>query len=89
MNTKLTLSIDQLTIAKAKKYAEKNDTSISKLVENYLKLLAQDVKHAIAEEPKARYSPMAKLRGSIKLPPGFDEKKERYEALWEKYLKLK
>ena len=87
MNTKLTLSIDKTVIAKAKKYAKQTGTSISELVENYLKLLSQDVKHNVLEEPRVRYSPMAKLRGIAKLPPDFDEKKAYQEALWEKYMK--
>ena len=89
MNTKLTLSIDKTVIAKAKKYAKQTDTSISELVENYLKLLSQDVKHNMVEEPRVRYSPLAKLRGSLKVPSNFDGEKARYNALWEKYLKLK
>lgn len=37
MNTKLTLSIDEHTIGKAKIFARKRNKSLSSLVENYLK----------------------------------------------------
>lgn len=39
MNTKLTLSIDQKIVESAKKKLKLSRTSISKVVENYLKLL--------------------------------------------------
>ncbi|HEV7382270.1 MAG TPA: DUF6364 family protein [Dyadobacter sp.] len=42
MNTKLTLTIEQSIIEKAKKYAKKTDTSLSSLIENYLKALTSD-----------------------------------------------
>lgn len=37
MNTKLTLSIDERTIGKAKLFARKRNKSLSSLVENYLR----------------------------------------------------
>lgn len=36
MNTKLTLSIDSKTVEKAKKYAKKRGTSISKIFEEHI-----------------------------------------------------
>ena len=39
MNTKLTLTIDQSVIEKAKKYAKEKERSLSDLIENYLKLI--------------------------------------------------
>ena len=36
MNTKLTLSIDEQVIAKAKRYAQFHKTSVSQIVEQYL-----------------------------------------------------
>ena len=89
MNTKLTLSIDKTVIAKAKKYAKQNETSISELVENYLKLLSQDVKHNMVEEPREKYSPLNKIAGIVKLPDDYDYKKELPKILWERYKKLK
>lgn len=43
MNVKLTLSIDALTIEKAKKYAASQNVSVSKLVERYLNTLESNV----------------------------------------------
>lgn len=42
MTTKLTLSLDDKVIAKAKKIAAKKNTSISKLVSNYFDKLPND-----------------------------------------------
>jgi predicted CopG family antitoxin len=39
MNTKLTLTIEQSVIEKAKKYAKEKERSLSDLIENYLKSL--------------------------------------------------
>ena len=37
MNTKLTLTIEQEIINKAKKFAKENNRSLSDIIENYLK----------------------------------------------------
>ena len=42
MNTKLTLTIDQSVIERAKKYARKKERSLSDLIENYLKALTTE-----------------------------------------------
>ncbi|MBL7891224.1 MAG: hypothetical protein JNL63_01235 [Bacteroidia bacterium] len=91
MNTKLTLSLSKSVIEKARKYAKKTDTSISQLVENYLKLLvARDEDTSTVAEPKAKYmTELRKLRGIVQLPDDFDYKKELQKAMWEKYNKLK
>ena len=39
MTAKLTLKVDEKVIAKAKTYAKKKNTSLSKLVESYLQFL--------------------------------------------------
>lgn len=44
MKTKLTLKLDQSVIQSAKKYAETNNRSLSKLVEDYFKNLISDNK---------------------------------------------
>ena len=41
MNTKLTLTIEQTVIEKAKKYAKGKERSLSSLIENYLKATPQ------------------------------------------------
>lgn len=82
MNTKLTLTIEQSVIEKAKKLAKKNERSLSDLIENYLKALTQD-EIAIEDE----LSPTVKsLRGSFKLPKNFNYKRELTDSLSEKYL---
>ncbi|WP_090626783.1 DUF6364 family protein [Parapedobacter indicus] len=82
MNTKLTLTIEQSVIEKAKKFAKKNERSLSDLIENYLKALTDD-EIAIEDE----LSPTVKsLRGSFKLPKNFNYKRELTDRLSEKYL---
>jgi hypothetical protein len=60
MDTKLTLKMDQSVIRSIKKYAEKNNRSLSKLVEDYFKNLVAD------NEPEKQYSPLVEeLSGVI------------------------
>lgn len=81
MTTKLTLTIDKETIRKAKKFARKKNSSLSKLVEAYLKVLTTG-----KDDSNSELSPLTKsLRGSFKMPEGFDYKEELSERLSEKY----
>ena len=91
MKTKLTLALDEAVIKKAKKYAKDNNTSLSALLENYLRLLVSREKHSKVEEPVSNYSSIEEFRGILKVknPKTFDYKKEKAEYLWEKYKKLK
>jgi hypothetical protein len=60
METKLTLRLDQMVINSAKKYAENNHKSLSKLVEDYFKNLVYDY------TPSKKYPPLIeKLSGVI------------------------
>lgn len=82
MNTKLTLTIDQSVIERAKKYARQKERSLSDLIENYLKALTTE---EISKQDEL--SPTVKsLKGSFKIPEDFDYKKELSERLTEKYL---
>lgn len=82
MNTKLTLTIDQSVIERAKKYARQKERSLSDLIENYLKALTTE---EISKQDEL--SPTVKsLKGSFKMPKDFDYKKELSERLSEKYL---
>ena len=82
MNTKLTLTIEQSIIEKAKKYARERERSLSDLIENYLKALTNE---QVVEEEEL--SPTVKsLRGSFKLPNDFEYKKDLTDRLSEKYL---
>ena len=82
MNKKLTLTVDKDVVARAERYAEKEGTSLSKLVENYLKAATKK-----EGEENRTPSPLTKsLRGSFNEPEGFDEKRALSEALENKYL---
>ncbi len=82
MNTKLTLTIEQSIIERAKSYAKEKGRSLSDIIENYLKAITKEEK--IEEE----LSPLVKsLQGSFKAPKSFDYKDELSKALSEKHLK--
>jgi len=82
MDKKLTLSLNQKIIEKAKFYAKSNSTSLSKLIENYLNSLTSDYTSADNTES----SPLVdSLCGIINLPKDFDYKKERAKYLLDKY----
>lgn len=82
MNTKLTLTIDQSLIEKAKEYAKGKGRSLSDIVENYFKVIVKE-EGAV----KSESTPIAdSLRGSFKIPKDFDYKKALTKALTEKYL---
>lgn len=75
MHTKLTLNIEKDTVAKAKVYAKQQNQSLSKLIEAYLKSLAQE------DATVWEVSPLvAQLTGV--LPTDFDEKEayQNYQA---------
>jgi len=82
MNTKLTLTIEQTIIEKAKIYAKGKGHSLSYIIENYLKMISKDeIKSEIEITPIVK-----SLRGSFKAPSDFDYKKELAKGLSEKYL---
>jgi hypothetical protein len=82
MNAKLTLTIEEKIIERAKKYARENGRSLSWIIENYLKIITQE-----EEREKREISPLVKsLKGSFKSPENFDEKRELTNGLSEKYL---
>ncbi len=82
MNTKLTLTIEQTIIEKAKKYASSKGRSLSDIIENYLKVITKE-----ESEEKIVMTPIVKsLKGSFKAPKNLDYKKELAKQLSEKYL---
>jgi hypothetical protein len=82
MNTKLTLTIEQTVIQKAKQYAKLKGHSLSDIIENYLKVITkEETKSAIEIAPITK-----SLRGTFKAPVNFDYKKELSKGLSEKYL---
>lgn len=81
MNTKLTLTIEQSVIEKAKKYAKKKGRSLSDIIENYLKLITMS-----GDRSDIELSPVTKsLKGSFKAPKDLDYKKELSKGLNKKY----
>ena len=82
MNTKLTLTLEQAIIERAKKYAKQKGRSLSDIVENYLKVITRETVVSDVE-----ITPLTKsLRGSFKAPDNFDYKKELEKGLSDKYL---
>ncbi len=82
MNTKLTLTIDDSIIERAKVYAKDKGRSLSDLIENYLNAITREQQKSDVE-----ITPIVKsLKGSFKAPDGFDYKKELVKGLSEKYL---
>jgi hypothetical protein len=84
MNKKLTLSIEENTIERAKKYARENGRSLSDLIENYLDSITSrgNIFH-IKNESSITQS----LKGRFKVSEEFNEKEVLKAALEEKYLK--
>lgn len=84
MNTKLTLTIEQEIIKRAKEYAKDKNRSLSDIIENYLKILTKEEK----KERDNKFNPIVKsLKGSFKMPKNdMDYKKELRNRLEEKYL---
>jgi len=81
METKLTLRLKKKVIDQAKKYANDHETSLSKLIENYLS--------AITDESRSieKISPLVQsLSGVIQLSESEDPKRSYQEHLKEKYL---
>ena len=75
MNKKLTLSIDETAIEQAKKYAERNNQSLSEVVERYFQYLTQS---KTPKRQRRRPAPglVAELGGIISVPESLDVKTE-------------
>jgi len=80
MNNKLTLSIDNQVIIKAKKYAKNSGRSLSDLIENYLKNITSTEVENFTISPKVK-----SLMGSFSTPADFDYKIELSKAISEKH----
>ena len=79
MDSKLTLKLDQSVIEKAKNYASKSNTSISKLVEVYLANL-------VSQEESIEITPRVKrLSGIIQLSEKGDSRSGYRKHLLKKY----
>lgn len=80
MDKKLTLSLNQNVIERAKEYARNNNISLSKLIESYLSVLTNKKK----EMPEI--TPLVKsISGVIDLPEDYDFKEDYTDYLIKKY----
>jgi hypothetical protein len=80
MDTKLTLSLDKEVIQQAKRYAQKKNISLSKLIEAYLNKVSS------REREIPEISPLVKsLSGVITLPKNHNPKKGYGDFLAGKY----
>jgi hypothetical protein len=82
MNVKLTLSVDQEVIKKAKQVAKKKGRSLSRLVEDYLRYVSLNE----PQIPKEHADRVKSLLGCIRVPDSFDYKKELEEAILKKHI---
>lgn len=81
MDTKLTLRLKKRVIDQAKRYAADHETSLSKMIENYLAAITAE------SEEKDEISPLVKsLSGVINLPQSANDKELLHKHLNEKYL---
>lgn len=71
MTTKLTLTVEENVIKRAKKYAKESGRSLSELVENYLETLTGENSEKTPISPKLK-----KIVGIVNLPDDFDEERE-------------
>ena len=82
MNTKLTLTIEQSLIEKAKRYAKGKGRSLSDIVENYLKVIISEENNTVIDSAPMTTS----MKGAFKAPKDLDYKKELEKGLSNKYL---
>ena len=81
--TKLTLSVGEDVVATAKRIARRHKQSVSAMFSHVVKAMAAQEERQGVEIPPD--SVVARLTGSIKLPPGVTADDARYAALSEKY----
>jgi hypothetical protein len=82
MNIKLTLTIEDSLIEKAKQYAKGKGRSLSDIVENYLRVITKDESKKVIDSTPIATS----LSGSFKAPEDFNYKEELSKGLSKKYL---
>ena len=82
MNTKLTLTIEESVIMKAKQYAKSRGRSLSDIIENYLQMITRD-----NPDLDINITPLVKsLKGSFNAPADLDYKEQLSRGLSDKYL---
>ena len=80
MVTKLTLSIDERTVKKAKQIARANGTSVSAMFSQFVQSISDERRTSAKIGPLTR-----KLSGIIQIPPDREYKELVTDALMEKY----
>ena len=85
MNTKLTLTIEDSVIEMAKNYAKSRHSSLSNIIENYLKILVKnDSKN---NNDDIEVTPLLRsMQGKVTVDTDFDYKKELLKGLEKKHL---
>jgi hypothetical protein len=81
MTTKLTLTLDDKVIRRAKRYAKTKGRSVSELVESYFKSITEPD----ASQSADLTSSVKSLLGSFKAPKDFDYKKVLRDQKQRKY----
>jgi hypothetical protein len=81
MLVKLTLTVEETLIKKAKAYAKNTGRSLSELIGNYLGILTEEQNDMGQLSTKLK-----KIVGAAKLPDNFDEKKELSDYFQNKHL---
>ncbi len=81
METKLTLRLKKNVIDQAKRYANDHETSLSKLIENYLSAITTDSRSIVKISPLVQ-----SLSGVIQILENEESKGKYHEHLNEKYL---
>jgi hypothetical protein len=80
MQAKLTVSVDKMIIDLAKKNLQTKETSLSRLIEDYFKVLIS------AKTKQVVHTPIVEdLAGIARIPKGTDEKSLISDYLLEKY----
>jgi hypothetical protein len=79
METKLTLKLNKRTIEKAKRYAGKNNTSVSRMIESYLNSITGH------ESNITEITPLVKSLSGVVKHVKYDYKKEYADYLKNKY----
>jgi hypothetical protein len=81
MDTKLTIKLKKRIIEQAKKYANDRETSLSRLIENYLAAITSE------STEKEEISPLVKsISGAIRLAGDFNHKQKYHKHITEKYV---
>jgi hypothetical protein len=83
MKARLTMTMKQSVILRAKMFAKENGRSLSDIIEDYLKSVTSERYSSLVIDSLLVNS----LKGSFYAPKDFDYKKELSEALVEKHLK--